>query len=266
MKSANTTLRFAAAIAALLAIGLLVFVFIGPLAFPGFVIKTTPSLPHALATYGKSEDKFWCSDILFERLVHADISTQEEILRLLGSKDANTRIGAVHAIGLLKIERAVAQVAVVASGDPSVLARRNAIIALNTIGTQECIPPIVAATTDPDSWTRMVAVNVASKFASKVDRSVFINRLNDTDRLVRNSAIKALDQYDIGDVANSVASLLNDSEDSTREMAVRLLGKHLDRAEIREKIEGKLKDENGSVRRAAEEILTGIKKTRRHGE
>jgi hypothetical protein len=166
------------------------------------------------------------------------------LIRVLDSRHAAVRIGAIEALGAIRDPRSVRPIVDILEQDRAVEVRWVAALALGEIGNPSAIPPLLDAIRDKERYIRYGA-------ARSLDRLQWTPR-NDSERAYHDIALQDWQGVkQLGRAATGpLADLLRDPDPALRSNIVELLGQIGD-PDAQKACETALKDQNGTVRWSA---------------
>ncbi|MBD2578088.1 HEAT repeat domain-containing protein [Oscillatoria sp. FACHB-1406] len=135
--------------------------------------------------------------------------------------------------------------------------RWEAVEALETIGNEAAVNPLISALQDDFSWVRSTAAEALGKIGNESTFNALISALQDEDLPVRWTAAQALANIGNEAAVNALISALQHKSSYVRRRAAEALKKIGNEAAVNA-LNLALQDENSSVRRTAAEALRKI--------
>ncbi len=148
-----------------------------------------------------------------------DFDNLDELRVALANGDANTRLDAVSALGVLEDLRAEDLLGDVASHDANPSVRAEALHALGDRGAGVLNPALASALNDPDAGIRRAAIHALEIDRSQMSLPFLAQTLQDADASVRATAADAIAEIGGAEARRLLESVRADENAGVREVA-----------------------------------------------
>ena len=184
----------------------------------------------------------------------------EEFIPGLTHRDRGVRVSAAHAVGELKIEKAVPGL-IEALRDSDDSTRSDAISSLEKLRDPRAMDGLIGALGDPVWGVRASSAEALGTLGDPCAVDGLISALGDSDDATRTNAAEALSELEVARAVPALVDTLIDSSDEVRAATPRALGQLGDERAV-PALMGALGDSDNSVREASAGALGTIGNSR----